>query len=83
MTDAQTLKVLGSNIRRLREVRGWSLSELARQIDDYPACVKRIEDGRSMPGLGLSTRIAEALDVTIDEILTAQPSGKKFLSHTS
>lgn len=83
MTDTQTLKILGGNVRRHREARGWSLSELARQIDDYPASVKRIEDGVSMPGLGLSTRIAEALDVTIDELLAPQPSGKKNLSHAS
>ena len=80
MTDTQTLKILGGNIRRLREAREWSLSELARQIDDYPASVKRIEDGMSMPGLGLSTRIAEALDVTIDELLTPQASREKILA---
>ena len=83
MTDTQTLKILGGNIRRLREAREWSLSELARQIDDYPSNVKRIEDGVSMPGLGLSTRIAEALDVTIDELLTPQALGKKILANAT
>lgn len=83
MTDIQTLNVLGGNIRRLRHAQGWSMAELARRIDDYPTAVKRIEDGESMPGLGLTTRIAEALDVTIDELLAPQPSGKKNLSHAS
>lgn len=69
VSDKQALKNIAANLKRLRTDRGLSMAGLARQIDDYPTTVKRIEDGESMPGVGLFTRICEALGVTANDML--------------
>lgn len=73
MTDKQALKRIAKNAKRYRLAKGLSMGQLARMIDDYPATIKRIEDEQNMPGIGLLTRIAEALDVTVNDLL-ADPS---------
>lgn len=70
MTDQQTLKIVAANLRHFRTNRGLSLAELARLTDTYPSNMKRIEDRESMPGAGLLTRIADALGVTANDLLT-------------
>ena len=56
-------------MKRYREVSGKSMSQLARAINTYPATIERIENEKNMPGVGLLTRIAEALGVKIDDLL--------------
>lgn len=69
MTDKQALRRIAQNVKRLREEKGWSMGRLAREIKDYPATIKRIEDEENMPGVGLLTRLAEALQVTMNDLL--------------
>lgn len=87
MTDKEALRRLAANLRTKRQAAGLSMSALARQIGDYPATIKRIEDEVSQPGVGLLTRIAEALSVTVNDLLddTRRPADRreKILSHTS
>lgn len=80
MTDKQALRRVARNVKRLREQKGWSMGQLARAIDDYPATVKRIEHEENMPGVGLLTRLAEALEVTMNDLL-ADP--KDFVANAS
>lgn len=77
VSDKQALKRIAANLRRLRAHRGISMAALARQIDDYPTSIKRIEDAESMPGVGLLTRISEALGVTVNDLL----ADAKEMSH--
>lgn len=79
MTDKQALHRISRNMRRLREESGLSMAALAKKIGDYPTSIKRIEDELSMPGVGLLTRISEALGVTLNDLLADE---KKF-SHAS
>lgn len=80
MTDKLALKRIAVNVRRRRLEAGLSMNELAKRIDHYAPAVKRIEDEESMPGLGMATRIAEALGCTVDDLLQ-EP--QKILSHAS
>lgn len=80
MTDQETLRRLASNLRYYRG--DTSLAEIARRCETYPTAIKRIEDGESMPGLGLTTRLATALGITVDELL-APTSQRKALQHAS
>lgn len=81
MTDQQAKLNIAANLLRLRE--GKSYSQLAREVstDDekiYPATIERIEKMRHMPGVGLLSRIAEALGVSVDTMLSApSKSGRK------
>lgn len=67
MDDQKTKQLISSNLRRIRG--DLSLAEVARRASSYPTTIKEIEDGVRMPGVGLLTRIAEALGVSIEEFL--------------
>jgi len=47
------------------------MAALAKLIEDYPASIERIENEKHMPGVGLLSRIAEALGVGVDDLLKA------------
>lgn len=67
VTDEQALKNISRNVRALRGQR--SQYWLAKEVGTYPANIARIEDGESMPGAGLLSRLAEALQVGVEELL--------------
>jgi transcriptional regulator with XRE-family HTH domain len=69
MTDEMALNRIAANMRRYRELSGQSMGEIARRIDTYPATIERIENQKNMPGVGLLTRIADALSVTVNDLL--------------
>lgn len=73
MTDHEALNRVAVNLKRLRAERGWTYREAAKQCETYPGTVKRIEDAANMPGVGLLTRIAEAFEVTVDDLLQQPP----------
>lgn len=73
MSDNEAKKRIATNLRRLRGEL--SYSEIARRAGTYPMAIQRIEKGDSMPGVGLLSRIAEALNCSIEEFLKL-PSGK-------
>lgn len=67
MSDDEALHNIAENVLRLRGNR--SQYWLAKAVDTYPANIARIETAQSMPGAGLLSRLAEALEVTIDELI--------------
>lgn len=67
VSDEEALRRISSNLRRLRGEL--SYGEIARRCDTYPTAIKRIEDGDNMPGVGLLTRIAAAVEVDLSEFL--------------
>ncbi len=58
-----------SPIKVYRKYRGLTQDELAGKVGSKPAYISQIETGRHTPGLKLIGRIAEALDVTIDDLV--------------
>lgn len=67
VSDQQALSRIAQNMRRFRGTR--SLSDVARGAKTFPAAIKRIEDEENMPGVGLLTRIADALSVSVSDLL--------------
>lgn len=57
-----------SKIQELREARGWSRSELARQARMDPGDIGKIERGILRPYPGQTMKIAQALGVMAAEI---------------
>lgn len=57
-----------SKIQQLREARGWSRSELARQARMDAGDVSKIERGILVPYPGQIMKIAKALNVRATEI---------------
>jgi uncharacterized protein YijF (DUF1287 family) len=67
LDDKEALKRIAENIAHFRGPR--SRSWLARSAKTYPINITRIENKESMPGAGLISRIAEALEVSVDQLL--------------
>lgn len=72
MTDQTARRLLANNLRRLREAAGLSYGDLARKIGDHAITVSRIERGARMPSLLLARNIADALGVTVDELIPSE-----------
>jgi transcriptional regulator with XRE-family HTH domain len=60
---------LGAKIKRLREDKNWSQSDLTRAAGLTHGLVSRLEDGMGNPGLKTLAAIAKALNVTISELV--------------
>jgi transcriptional regulator with XRE-family HTH domain len=65
------IESLGPAIRRLRRERGMTLEELAGEIGTSGAHLSRLESGGRQPSLEGFLRVAAALGVEVDELLTA------------
>ena len=66
-------EVLASNLRRLRIARRLSLSELARATGMSKATLSSVESGRSNPTIDTLAGLAEALRVSLGELLEEPP----------
>ena len=67
---------IGTNIRKYREMRGYTLPDLAQKAGVSKAFVWEIENGNSKrPGAETLFKIAEALDVTIAHLMGKEPAG--------
>jgi transcriptional regulator with XRE-family HTH domain len=60
---------LGANLRRVRETRGASQQQLARQAGIPRATWASLESGAANPTLEVLTRVATALQVSIEELI--------------
>ncbi len=68
--------VLAANLRRMRIARRLSLSELARATGMSKATLSSIESGRSNPTVETLASLAEALRVSLGELLEEPPLGE-------
>jgi transcriptional regulator with XRE-family HTH domain len=57
------------NVRAVRTRRGWSLDTLAQRSGVSKGMLVQIEQGGSNPSVGTLTRICEALDVTLAQLV--------------
>ena len=56
---------LGATVRRLREAKGWSQTQLARDAGMTQSAVARFEAGGTIPTLPVLQRLARALDADL------------------
>ncbi len=57
---------LHSRITELRKQKGWSQSELAKQIQVSREIVGRYERGDAVPSIDIAKRMADAFEVSLD-----------------
>jgi transcriptional regulator with XRE-family HTH domain len=62
------MKEVGTEIRRLREERGWTGAQLAVYAGMAPSAVSQIETGRRSPNTGSLAKIAKALGVEVVDL---------------
>lgn len=58
-----------TNLRAIRERRGLTQAELSRLARIHRVTIAKYEAGKVAPTLGSAERLAEALGVTVDELL--------------
>lgn len=61
-------KIIGRNIRRYRDFKGWNQEELGAQVGIRKATMSRIETGVENVSLNTLLKIVDALDVEVEEI---------------
>ncbi|MGC5010273.1 helix-turn-helix domain-containing protein [Streptosporangium sp. DT93] len=61
---------LGRTVRTMREGRGWSQSDLAREAGMTQSAVARFEGGGTVPTLPVLERLARALGADLEVRLT-------------
>lgn len=67
---------IGKTVRKLRQVKGWSLAELSKYSGVALSTLSRIETGRMTGTLESHVRVARALGVRLAELYTAlDPAG--------
>ncbi len=64
-----TPKQMGTRIRKLRETRGMSQATLAKKARITREYVNKLEAGRYDPTVGVVTKLARALGVSVTELL--------------
>ena len=60
--------LLGSRIRSLRNMKGWTQQELGEQADVNYKFVGEIERGQQNPSFAVLVKIADALEVELPEM---------------
>ena len=76
--EQQFRNILGLNIRIARTRKGLSQEELAELADISTKHVTKIENAKVTTNIYFVNKIAQALDVTIDELVTEYKTGKKI-----
>jgi transcriptional regulator with XRE-family HTH domain len=66
---AEIRRAFGLAVRIFRERRGWNQAELSRASGIDRAYISRIETGGADPGLRVQRRLAEALEVSLTELI--------------
>ncbi|MDO4300800.1 MAG: helix-turn-helix transcriptional regulator [Clostridia bacterium] len=63
-------KIIGSNIRYERKLRGLTIDDFAKVIGMAPGFVGLIERGQRGTSITNMVKIAEFFDITLDELIT-------------
>jgi len=67
--------MLGARIAALRRAAGWNQAELAKRLQISSSAVGMYEQGRREPSAEILVRMAKALGVSVDYLLTGVPGG--------
>ena len=70
--DIATPKVIGSNVRKKRHERHWSLDELADASGVSKATLSQIESGRVNPTVATLWKIAQSLETELSLLIKGE-----------
>lgn len=70
MKDSEILKAFGVRVKTLRKQKGWTQKELAEKISVRFPQLNKYECGLHAPPFDKLVMLAEALDTTVDYLLT-------------
>jgi transcriptional regulator with XRE-family HTH domain len=67
---------IGRNIAALREQRGWRQKELAPRLGVTRSGLSKWESGEHPPSVEALVKMAEVLEVTLDELVRGRPGAE-------
>ncbi len=70
-SDAKRAKRIGQRVRAAREDLNWTLDFLAERTGIQAPNLSRLESGKHLPSLPTLERVADALGISIAELLAA------------
>ncbi len=73
---------LGKNIRKYRIQAGYTQSHLAELCDCTDGHIGQIENARSIPSLSITLSIANALNVSVDQLVSEDLTNKENFLNT-
>ena len=78
-TNTETISNFGKTLRAFRKKKGFSQEELAHCSKFSFMTIRRFENGEITPRLEDVSRLAQALNVTEQELLTGDPEAKTWV----
>lgn len=83
-TTASTLTSIGNRIREVRLARGITLQALAQMSGVSPSMLSLVERGRASPSIGSLIVIANALQITMADLMAAdEPKQDRLVVHSA
>lgn len=70
---------LGKNIKKYRLLRGMRQSDLAEKCNCSDSYIGHIEHARGIPSLDMVVRVANALDITVDQLLSSSYNNPEII----
>lgn len=78
MVDSQPTETKPeSKLAKLRKARGWSQQDLGIRAGIHGMTISEIERGATDPKASTLKRLAEVLNVTVDDLLNGDPADPK------
>lgn len=74
MQDETLRKAFGARLKVLRKQKGWSQKDLAAQVTIRFQQLNKYESGLNIPPAEMLVKLADALAVTVDYLLTGNPA---------
>ena len=71
--DSKALSI-GERIAYYRRIKDWKQKDLAETLGVYPAHLSKWEKGHLKPSSDVLAKVAEALEITVDELTADQPA---------
>lgn len=72
LPEERVSRSLAEAVRRFRAARSWTLDELAGRSGVSRRLIVQIEQGEANPSIGTLLRLADALEVTLTDLVSAQ-----------
>lgn len=82
MQDPNFRKAFGARLKQLRKDKRWSQKELAAKVEIRFQQLNKYESGLNIPPPEIWIKLAEALNTTVDHLLTGQTPETFELNNT-
>jgi putative transcriptional regulator len=69
VTKEKLKKAIGQRIVQLREAKGWSQADLARQLGKDRQAIEKLENGKVNPTLYSLLEVADALGISLSKLV--------------